>query len=184
MGIATASDSYPKGDMNCDHLVTIQDTLDLLESNAGLTPNDLPTGCAPIGSQPGGSSATPTPTPTPGNVYTLLAADNSYLGIITCNKFATDGIFNQFGTYGNEFSGQSIWNEFGTYGSQFSIYSPFNDFTATPPLILDGNNTVAYLTTNQSLSPRESPTDLVLACFGDDPTTRDYWLGQVSEAGG
>ncbi|HNX29711.1 MAG TPA: stalk domain-containing protein [Syntrophomonadaceae bacterium] len=83
----------------------------------------------------------------------ILVADDgkaTFLGELTSNEFASDSIFNSFGTYGNEFSSKSIWNEFGRYGGEFSIYSPFNEFSLHPPMIIDGNgNIIGYLTVNE-----------------------------------
>lgn len=112
---------------------------------------------------------------------TLVAQDGQYLGIVTCNEFETDGIFNRFGSYGSRFSSTSIWNRFGSYGGQFGPYSPFNSF-AQPPEILDDGTLVAYLTVSSIWIPSITPEDLVLACFSSDPTDLEYWLGLVADS--
>ena len=91
-------------------------------------------------------------------------AKNTFLGKIT-NEFASDSIFNEFGTYGSEFSSESIWNEFGTFGSEFSSYSPYNAFTSTPPMIIKNRKIVGYLTTNKSIESSISPNLLKALCY-------------------
>lgn len=95
-------------------------------------------------------------------VWTLiLIADDdkkTYLGRLTTNKFDSESIYNDFGTYGSKFSSNSIWNEFGSFGGKFSSYSPFNEFTSTPPLIVDGNgNIFGRLTVNKFVTGAISP---------------------------
>jgi len=92
----------------------------------------------------------------------LIANDNQFLGKISKNKFDSDSINNQFGTYGSEFSLYSIFNQFGTYGSEFSSLSPFNKFTSTPPKIYKENIFIAYLTVNTFMFPRVD-TNLLVA---------------------
>lgn len=96
----------------------------------------------------------------------ILIADNNdktYLGKLTTNKFDSDSIFNEFGTYGSNFSIYSIWNEFGTYGSKFSIYSPFNQFSTTPPLMIDGNgNVLGRLSINSFVIGAISPYEIYI----------------------
>jgi len=107
----------------------------------------------------------------------LVADDGQFLGVFTCNRFDSDGIFNRFGDYGSRFSSTSIWNRFGTYGGRFGTYSPFNRF-ATPPILSDGSIDV-YLTVSSTYSPSVTPLDLVLFCFEDDSAQLEYWLEQV-----
>lgn len=90
-----------------------------------------------------------------------LIADDSkhtYLGMLTTNKFDTESVFNEFGTYGNKFNLKSIYNEFGTFGGEFSLYSPFNESTLSPPLIVDADgNTVGRLSVNKNVIGAVSP---------------------------
>jgi hypothetical protein len=79
---------------------------------------------------------------------TIVAVDGQFLGSLT-NKFTSQSVLNEFGTYGSKFSATSIWNQFGQYGSQFSLKSAFNPFTTTPPkLILKGGQNFVWLTVN------------------------------------
>jgi hypothetical protein len=91
----------------------------------------------------------------------IIANDGQYLGVISTDRFASDSIMNEFGTYGSRFSAYSIMNRFGAYGSGFSPLSPFNDFAATPPVVVSGSGPVAYLTTNRLLVPRVDPHALI-----------------------
>lgn len=90
----------------------------------------------------------------------LFAADNTYLGKISRNKFDSESLANSFGTYGNEFNPKSVFNEFGPYGNPFSQLSPRNEFSRTPPRIEIAHRIVAYLTANEFISPRIDPTVL------------------------
>lgn len=67
--------------------------------------------------------------------------ENIYLGKLTANEYDSEGIFNEYGSYGSEYSLTSIWNKYGTYGSKYSLYSAFNQYTITPPVIKDANGT-------------------------------------------
>jgi hypothetical protein len=90
----------------------------------------------------------------------LYSSDGTYLGELSTNKFDSDSIFNEFGSYGSEFSSTSIWNEFGTYGSQFSSKSAFNDLASDPPMIYSGDQYIGRLTTNKYKSDAVSPFGL------------------------
>jgi hypothetical protein len=77
------------------------------------------------------------PTSTCGGQLIVVAADETYLGCITCSTYSSDSIFNQYGTYGSPYSPTSISNQYGTYGSPYSSASACNQYTSTPPYILD-----------------------------------------------
>ena len=73
-----------------------------------------------------------------------------FLGCFNCNQFASDSVFNQFGTYGSPFSTTSVWNQFSPYGSPFSNDSACNPFASNPPQLVNrANNTYTELTLNQ-----------------------------------
>jgi hypothetical protein len=90
----------------------------------------------------------------------IEAADGTFLGSLNPNKFDTESIFNQFGSYGNKFSQVSILNKFSDYGNQFSQLSPFNKFSNTPPKIFLKGNFYAYLTVNTMLRPNIQPDEI------------------------
>jgi hypothetical protein len=62
---------------------------------------------------------------------------NVFLGCFSCNQFASDSVFNQFGRYGSRFSSASVWNHFSAYGSQFAATSACNQFATSPPRMVD-----------------------------------------------
>ena len=73
----------------------------------------------------------------------------TYLGKLVTNKYDSDSIFNEYGTYGSKYGSKSIWNEYGTYGSDYSSQSAFNEYASSPPIIVDNNRQIiGYLTAN------------------------------------
>jgi hypothetical protein len=94
----------------------------------------------------------------------VIAEDGTFLGTLT-NRFDGRSVFNEFGTYGSKFSATSIWNTFGQYGSEFGAKSAFNAFTRTPPILVLNGEALAYLTVNQSLTPRVDPRALFACTF-------------------
>ena len=82
----------------------------------------------------------------------LYADDGTgtFLGEISSNKYDTDSIANEYGSYGNKYQTKSIFNQYGNYGSKYSQYSVFNEYATHPPKILDKNGkVVGYLTANK-----------------------------------
>ncbi len=91
----------------------------------------------------------------------MEAADGTFLGKLTPNRYDNESIFNRYGPYGNRFSQFSILNKFSPYGgNQFSSLSPYNRFTQTPPKLFLNGKFVAYLTVNPNLNPRVDPDKL------------------------
>jgi len=86
----------------------------------------------------------------------IIAEDGTYLGKIT-NKYSSESIFNDYGTFGSLYSSKSIWNEYGTYGSPYSSYSPFNKYTSTPPGIYKDGTLIGYLTVNKYITGAINP---------------------------
>lgn len=73
-----------------------------------------------------------------------------YLGCLNCSEYATDSVFNKYGTYGSEYSSTSIYNSYGQYGSPYSSMSPCNPYATDPPVVVDEDgNFYGYLTLNQ-----------------------------------
>lgn len=72
-----------------------------------------------------------------------------YLGCLNCDKYDSNSIWNQYGTYGNKYAYNCIWNAYGTYGNEYSDYSPFNQYASKPPVVVDKEgNFYGYLTIN------------------------------------
>jgi len=91
----------------------------------------------------------------------IYAADSTYLGTISRDRYAKESIANPHSVYGNSFNTGSLFNQFGQYGNPFSLLSPFNHYTRTPPRIVRGQELVAYFTVNEWISPRIDPTALL-----------------------
>jgi len=73
-----------------------------------------------------------------------------FLGCFSCNRFASDSVFNEFGRYGSRYSPTSVTSRFSRYGSEFSSDSACNQFASNPPIILNtANRTYTELTLNQ-----------------------------------
>ena len=110
----------------------------------------------------------------------IVGQDGQYLGVITCSKYDVDGIFNKYGSYGSKYSSTSIWNKYGSYGGKYSSDSPFNKYSSSPPQIMEASGFVAYLSVNSYVGGTVvDPLDLVLCCFGDDPSDAEYWLDLI-----
>jgi hypothetical protein len=100
--------------------------------------------------------------PEPNGEILLFAQDNNntFLGKLTTNKYDSDSIFNEFGTYGSKYSSTSIWNEYGTFGSKYSTYSAFNPYSTVPPMMVQNGEVIGYLTVNKYLADGFSPFDI------------------------
>lgn len=90
----------------------------------------------------------------------LLAQDGQFLGILSSNRYQTDSVMNEYGSYGSKYSSTSIFNQYGLYGGRYASYSPFNPYTNTPPKIILRGCEVAFLTTNTYLRNRLDPYQL------------------------
>ncbi len=86
----------------------------------------------------------------------IFANDGKYLGKVA-NKYDSDSILNEYGTYGSEYSVDSIWNEYGPYGGEYSVNSPFNEYTSTPPVLVKDGRAIAHLTVNEFLEAPVNP---------------------------
>lgn len=86
----------------------------------------------------------PPPQSTSGGVLTpittcvmlkLVADDGTYLGVASSDRYASDGVCNEYSNYGSKYGTDSIYNQYGNYGSEFSNTSAYNKFTNTPPIL-------------------------------------------------
>jgi hypothetical protein len=68
------------------------------------------------------------------------------------DKYGSNSIFNEYGTYGSEYSSMSIWNNYSTWGSEYSSTSVTNPYCQNQPAIVDDGDIVGYLTANKYLS--------------------------------
>jgi hypothetical protein len=63
----------------------------------------------------------------------LQGGDDQFLGNITTNKFDTNSILNQYGSYGSRYSNTSIFNPYSPYGSRYGALSVNNPYCTNPP---------------------------------------------------
>lgn len=91
----------------------------------------------------------------------LLAQDGQFLGMLSSNKYQSDSIMNEYGSYGSKYSFTSIFNQYGQYGSRYASYSPFNPYTSTPPQIFLRGEWAGVLTTNNFLQNGLNPHQLI-----------------------
>ena len=85
----------------------------------------------------------------------------TYLGCLNCPEYASDSLFNKFGTHGNKFATDSLFNSFGEFGSRFSSYSPCNPYASDPPVVVDQEgNFYGRLTVNEYHPQRTSSQSL------------------------
>jgi len=130
------------------------------------------------------------------NMFIFAQDDKQqYLGKITTNKFDSESIINEFGSYGSEFSSTSIRNEFSTYGSEFGTYSAYNEFASYPPIVYKWESSsqsyiaMAYLTKNTLKTPALDPDILIAVLESDEcnqinPTNPDLeaksiWISET-----
>lgn len=74
----------------------------------------------------------------------------TYLGCLNCSQYATDSVFNEFGSFVSKFSGDSIWNTYSEFAFRYSIESPCNQYATDPPVIVDHEgNYYGRLTINE-----------------------------------
>lgn len=90
----------------------------------------------------------------------LVAADGQFLGILSSNRFLTESVMNEYGTYGSLYSSTSIFNKYCCYGSEYNPLSPFNRYSNTPPRIFLRGTLVGYLTINQYIGNGLDPHKL------------------------
>jgi hypothetical protein len=88
------------------------------------------------------------------HIYTD-AKKTKYLGCLTCSKYSSVSIWNEYGTYGSPYNYVSVWNQYGTYGSPYNATSPWNEYSSKPPILLDEyGNSYGYFTRNLSVYGR------------------------------
>lgn len=81
----------------------------------------------------------------------LIADDGTFLGDAVGNRYAANGVCNEYSTYGSRYGADSIYNEYGVYGSEFSAQSAYSRYTSTPPALFCANSKalVAFVTKNE-----------------------------------
>lgn len=90
----------------------------------------------------------------------IVASDGQFLGQLSSNKFLTESVMNEYGSYGSRYSSTSIFNPYCPYGSIYSVLSPFNQYSNTPPLLYLRGLHVGYLSKNLYIPNRIDPNFL------------------------
>jgi hypothetical protein len=62
---------------------------------------------------------------------------DTYLGCLSCSRYASDSVFNTSGSYGNAYASDSIFNKYGQFGSRYGAYSACNPYASDPPVVVD-----------------------------------------------
>lgn len=87
----------------------------------------------------------------------LIYGGNSgrvFLGCLTCSKYDSDSVHNQYGSYGSPYNFESIFNRYGDHGSKYSNYSVCNPYANDPPVVVDRQgNYYGRLTVNRYSDP-------------------------------
>ena len=65
----------------------------------------------------------------------IIAADGTYLGKLSANRYDPESVSNPFGKYGSPYSPTSINNPYSPYGSVYSPQSPNNPFATRAPAL-------------------------------------------------
>ncbi|HWB24261.1 MAG TPA: hypothetical protein VG738_02225 [Chitinophagaceae bacterium] len=82
----------------------------------------------------------------------MIANDGQFLGKLSLNRFDSESISNEYGSYGSKYSVSSIFNIYSNYGSKYSSLSPYNQYTNTPPLVYLKGTKFGFLTKNKYVS--------------------------------
>lgn len=90
----------------------------------------------------------------------LVASDGQFLGQLSSNPYLSEGVMNQYGSFGSMYSSTSIFNKYSRYGSELSQLSPFNQYTQHPPRIFLRGELVGYLSVNLFVRNRLDPHSL------------------------
>ncbi len=75
-----------------------------------------------------------------------------FLGCMNCNKYDSDSICNQYGTFGSKYASSSIFNQYGNFGSKYSSSSPWNKYASSdsvPILVNKSGDFYGYFTINK-----------------------------------
>lgn len=91
----------------------------------------------------------------------VVAADNTFLGVVSRDLNDPESIANPYGRYGDPRSPYSIWNAYSPYGARSGNTSAWCEWATRPPKVFYGDYFWGYLSTNRSLSPRINPYWLI-----------------------
>jgi hypothetical protein len=91
--------------------------------------------------------------------FALHGSDRTFLGVAASDKYATDGLCNQYSSYGSAYSSTSVFDKYSIYGSKYSQWSAYDEHTSTPPFLLceKSGQQQQWVTKNTTLAPRIDP---------------------------
>ena len=87
----------------------------------------------------------------------------TYLGCVNCSDYASDSIFNQYGSHGSKYATESVLNPYGQYGSRYSTYGACSPYASDPPVIVDGNGQFFGRLTMNHYHPQATHNEQLLA---------------------
>jgi hypothetical protein len=95
------------------------------------------------------AAASPTAAPA-AKLMVFGGADHKTLGCVNCNEYASDSIFNSYGTHGSKYAVDSVSNHYSHFGSAYSTEGACSPYASDPPVVVDGNGQFyGRLTLNQ-----------------------------------
>lgn len=98
----------------------------------------------------------------------IVSSDGKYLGRLS-DKYDSESVFNEYGTYGSKYQSASIWNKYGDYGSPYSTKSAFNQYTTDGPKVIKNRKVIAVLTKNKYVAGAVDPVVIAVICFDFTP---------------
>ncbi len=91
----------------------------------------------------------------------IVAADGTFLGVVSKDRLDLDSIANKVGKFGNTAGKESIFNDEGKYGGKLGAQSAFNEMCTRPPKIVLPSGKWTYLSANEERVPRVDPYVLI-----------------------
>lgn len=92
----------------------------------------------------------------------LFAADNTFLGTVSRDRFDQKSMCNEYGPHGSKYATASIFNDYGPYGGAYGRYSPYNSYSTEPPRFLGARNgLLGILSANEYVRDPISPSEFV-----------------------
>lgn len=86
----------------------------------------------------------------------IVSADGDYLGQVSSNRYGSDSICNEYGTFGSPY-GNGIFNKYGTHGGEYSATGAYNRMAQNPPALIENGKIVGFITKNGNIRGRIDP---------------------------
>ena len=68
----------------------------------------------------------------------------TYLGCWTCNRYSSEAVSNDYGSYGSRYSSTSIRAPYSSYGGRYSSDSACNSYASNPPRLYSSDLDIYY----------------------------------------